>query len=711
MKKILFVLLALCYCVNAWAIDTLTVGEPDVKLITNKYFTFLEDTEGTLKIQDIIRNRNFLVTESSLPSIHYSNSAIWLRFIIKNKTTEPFVPITINSSIIDEFDLYFVGTNSRRIIHLSSDYPRTSLHQPRSNITHINCTVLPDSSRVIYLRIKSNVNSVIPVQVYSANKFLQTITGQNILLGAFIGIMAVMAAYNLLLWFIVKDISYFYYVCYIVLFTFSQMLLRGFGTSFISADKQLVNTVIQPLSRIFFGYSMILFAYEFLRVKAYGRKFTRWFIVLFALYTVALIAVIAGFTHTAYMIITISIFAVSLSLLTIAPILYYKGYKPAKYFVLAWTLFLVSIILSIARNQGVVGYNSFSLNIILYASAVEVVLFSAALADRINFYRRQNAEAQSAALAIALENERLITEQNIMLESRVNERTRELIESNKTLQVSIENLKAAQTQLVETEKMASLGQLTAGIAHEINNPINFVSANVKPLRMDFVEVFSLIEKYISLENEPANPELLRQIEQYRNQIDVDYIKQEILTLLEGIEEGALRTKEIVDSLRTFSRTDEQSLKPADINKAILSTLVILRSTIPAYISIQPVLNKLPLINCYPGKISQVLINLITNSIHAIKSKAGHQHEHIMITTTDEEKYVCIEISDTGIGITPETKQRMFEPFYTTKDVGEGTGLGLSIVFGIIEKHKGRIDVESQPGQGTAITIQLPKNLV
>jgi hypothetical protein len=183
-----------------------------------------------------------------------------------------------------------------------------------------------------------------------------------------------------------------------------------------------------------------------------------------------------------------------------------------------------------------------------------------------------------------------------------------------------------------------------------------------------------------------------------------------LSLLDGIEEGAERTTEIVQSLRSFSRTDELVLKYADLNKAVLNTLILLRSTIPYYIEIKPVLNKLPLLNCYPGKVNQVLMNLINNSIQAIKEKGQSEHDSIIITTADHHDHVTIEIADTGIGMSPEVRQRIFEPFFTTKEVGEGTGLGLSIVFGIIEDHHGSINVRSEPGKGTTFIIKLPKDL-
>ncbi|HTD39134.1 MAG TPA: ATP-binding protein, partial [Mucilaginibacter sp.] len=349
-------------------------------------------------------------------------------------------------------------------------------------------------------------------------------------------------------------------------------------------------------------------------------------------------------------------------------------------------------------------------NIILYSAAIELILFSIALADKISFYRKQTIEMQQLSLTIAKENERLITEQNISLESEVNARTHQLIQTNQNLSATIEDLQSTQIKLVETEKMASLGQLTAGIAHEINNPINFVSSNVKPLRLDFLEIFSLLDKYKEAGETPDRKELLDMANHYKRNIDVDFLKEEILTLLDGIEEGASRTAEIVQSLRTFSRTDEKTLKLIDINKAVLNTLILLRSSIPYNIEIKPVLNKLPLLNCYPGKINQVLMNLINNSIQAIKAKEHQSNESISIVTTDDPENIIIEITDTGIGMSKEVKQKIFEPFFTTKEVGEGTGLGLSIVFGIIEDHQGEIAVQSEPGKGTACTITLPKNL-
>lgn len=712
MKKILLIIYLLLQNSSLFAFqaDTLTIRENEKKLLTSKYFSQLDDPSGLYKINDAVNNPGFHPAGSSLPAIQFAKSTIWLKFVLHNKTTRAFVPITIGASVIDNFDLYLADSPNGKMIHFSSAVPDRDSKLLKQNNTFINCIILPDSTRTLYLRIKSNASGTVPIEVNSANTYFKNADYENLMVGGFIGIVLVMALYNLVLFVMVGDKSYVYYVAYIIFLGISQVLLRGYGVNFFISEKTLINSYFIPVIRVCFGYSVLLFAAEFLQLKSKLGSYFRYYYILFGLYTVALLAIIIGKIPFAYDLITISASFMSIALLSIGSVLYVKGYKPAKYFMIGFGLFFITVLISIARNRGFIVHNSFTANIIIYSSILQLILFSISLAEKINFYRRQTTETQLLSLTIAKENEKLITQQNILLETEVNARTNQLIKTNQELSTIIENLKSTQMKLVETEKMASLGQLTAGVAHEINNPINFVSSNVKPLRLDFLELFALIDKYKDAGAHPDQKELLKAAIAQNQNTDLDFIREEILTLLDGIEEGANRTTEIVQSLRTFSRTDELVLKPADINKSILSTLILLRSTIPYNIEIKPVLNKLPLLNCYPGKINQVFMNLINNSIQAIKEKPQQDQESIIITTTDHPDNIAIDIADTGVGMSEEVRQRIFEPFFTTKNVGEGTGLGLSIVFGIIEDHHGTINVQSEPGAGTAITITLPKNL-
>lgn len=708
MRKLVVVAGLILSCFFAYASDTLVVHNNESKLITGPFFTQLEDPYGDKSFAQVYNSPAF--HRDKLPFIKYADSVVWVKFVLRNKTAQPYLPVSISNGVLDAFDMYLISS-SGHTIHLGSTNPlnKSINHKIISRI--INIPILPDSLRTVYLRIKSNDSMAIPIRVQSADIFTKNTLGDNLTLGFFMGMIIVMILYNLMLFFIVGDRSYLYYVFYIIFLGLMQLTSRWSGTIYLPVSKQAMNEYIIPLSRMFFWYAILLFVYEFLQLKQnLLKRYNRYYYGLYVLITVPFFTLLAGQSNITYILVSIAAVVNSLALLIIGFTLYIKGFKPAKFFMLGWSLFLTSVLLTIARTKGLIPYNGFTVNVILYSSTFELVLFSVALADRINFYRKQKDEAQEVALTIAVENERLITEQNFLLENKVKERTQELIETNKSLSYTIENLKSAQTQLIETEKMASLGQLTAGIAHEINNPINFVSANIKPLRLDFEEVFKLIDYYRELENDPSNIELRQKTADYSKQIDIDFIKTEILTLLEGIDEGAGRTTEIVHSLRTFSRTDELILKPADINRSILNTLVLLRSTIPYGIEIKPLLDKLPLLNCYPGKINQVFVNLINNSIQAIKAKQVHDNEYILITTRDYPDNIVIEITDSGIGMTEEVKQHIFDPFFTTKDIGEGTGLGLSIVFGIIEQHHGAIEVSSKPNEGARFTIMLPKTL-
>jgi two-component system NtrC family sensor kinase len=709
MKKILIIayLLSLNTIALAYNTDTLTIHENKSALLNNHYFYELEDPRADLSINQVLKSTGFHPGSTSLPVLKYSKSATWIKFNLKNNDNKPFTIISIDPSVIDEFDLYYLDSKHIQIHHFAAEDQQDEFES--RNITYIKCPIKPGTSNTIYLRIKSNSPAMIPVKVYSEVAFIKSRNIENIVYGAFMGILLISAFYNLLLLFIVGDISYLYYVFYIIFLGAAQTLLRGYGNYF-AVNKIFINSYIIPLVRMCFGLSVLLFTGEFLQLKQTINKEYKIYLLLYALFAVIFVAILGNFVAFAYNLINWSIVITAIYLLYIGSQLYLKGFKPAKLFMLAWSLFLIGILFSFARNKDLIPYNIFTANIVPFSLVIELILFSAALADKINFYRNEKIGIQNFAIAVARENERLITEQNILLENKVKERTDELINANRDLSTTINDLKSTQHRLIDTEKMASLGRLTAGVAHEINNPINFVSSNVNPLRINFDELFLLLNKYEEVLNNPDDAKFVQTAHTYRQSIDPDFIKEEIAILLNGIEEGARRTTEIVKSLFTFSSTDGQELKMLDINKAILANILILKSTTPYYIEIKTVFDNIEPLKCYPGKINQVLINLIANSIYAIKAKEQPSDDTITIVTRDVTGYISIEITDTGMGMTNDTKERIFEPFFTTKNVGEGTGLGLSIVFGIIEKHHGSIDVISSPGKGTTFTIRLPQNL-
>ncbi len=247
-------------------------------------------------------------------------------------------------------------------------------------------------------------------------------------------------------------------------------------------------------------------------------------------------------------------------------------------------------------------------------------------------------------------------------------------------------------QLIQSEKMASLGQLTAGIAHEINNPVNFISANINPLKRDLEDIISLLHRYSSIKDETEFREQFDGLEQLKKEIDLEYLINEIKSLL----------TEIVKGLRNFSRLDENLKKKANIHEGLDNTLTLLKNKYKDRIEIFKDYGNLPDIECYPGQLNQVFMNILSNSIQAIDGMGI-----IWITTLNENNHIQIRIKDSGAGMGDDVKSKIFDPFFTTKDVGVGTGLGLSITYGIIEKHQGKIEVESEPGKGAEFIITLP----
>ena len=320
---------------------------------------------------------------------------------------------------------------------------------------------------------------------------------------------------------------------------------------------------------------------------------------------------------------------------------------------------------------------------------------------------RLRAEQKEEADAMRIKS---IESQNEVLETKVQQRTAQLEEAKDYIQSQYDHLRMAQKQLVESEKMAGLGQMTAGIAHELNNPINFVNSNVGPLQRDIADVIAMLDEYRSL-GPNATPQEIESMRQKCEELDIPFIRKEIDQLIKGIEEGSKRTAEIVKGLRIFARTDKDTLVSANINECILSTLVVMKGVTKGHVTLHKDLSaSIPELDCYPGKLNQVIANLISNAIHATRIPGrSSEHRDVWITSEHDENFIRIKVKDNGCGIDMAEQEKIFVPFFTTKAVGEGTGLGLAIARGIMDEHHGNIEVQSQPGKGSEFILHLPRN--
>ena len=675
-------------------------------LVIGNHVSILEDKTNSLSLKKVASSNAFVHSSVPIPNLQLSRSDFWIKFHIRNESGQEKIILALEYPMLSICKLYSLADGNVQ----SLSYDDIFSNRKYKNQNFLFDIDLPKGrTGTYYLRVKSSEQMVLPLILGTPKLMAERLSGNDLVWGMFIGLILVMVIYNLFIYISVKDSSYLYYVAYSLLIGLTQVTLSGYTYRFILFDHPALNHMGIVIFPGLAGIIGNLFMMNFLQTRENTPKLHKAIYVSILIYSMAVILRLLGFDQASFRTIDIAAVTTVLITFTVTISLSLKGYRPAILFLLAFSMFFTGLLLFVLRNLNIVPYNDLTNYTKEGGIALDVVLLAFALADKINTFKREKEKSQEETLLALKENERIIREQNVILETKVNERTQELSEANSELSQTLIELKEAEGQLVEAEKMASLGQLTAGIAHEINNPINFVTSNITPLNRDVDILIDFIQEMekIGLSDLPAE-EKKKQIEEQKEELDFDYLKMEISQLLKGIHEGASRTSEIVKGLRVFSRLDEDDLKKADMNGGLDSTLIIVNNLISNKIRLEKVYSDIPLIDCYPGKLNQVFLNIISNAIYAIKKKFGDEPGGILkISTSNNEKKVFVKIEDNGIGMDETTKKKIFEPFFTTKDVGEGTGLGMSIVYNTIRRHQGEIQINTTPGIGTEFILELP----
>lgn len=679
------------------------------RVLVGKYLGVLFDATGKKTAAEIIKDTSFRPVTQEVPNYDFCKATIWLKLVLSNESEMSPLVMEIENPLLSQAMLYEADSASVKLVAKSGiEYPLEKRLYRTADFIH-DLEIAPHTTKTFLLQLRSDEQVILPVFVGGKDTMVENLNQRSILYGIHIGILLVMILYNFFIYLSVKDKSYLYYVFYILFIGLTQVTLTGYTLTYLFAgNATLFNKAIVVFPALA-GVSALLFIRNFLHTDVYMPRANKLLWVWIVAYSAGALTRIAGFDSISSRIIDITALTASVMVYYISISLSMKGHRSAVFFLVAWTMFILGLLLFVFRNLGILPYNLFTNYTMHAGTALEVTLLSIALADKINTLRKEKDASQAASLFAAQENERIIRDQNVILEAKVNERTIALKTANSELSTALSDLKEAQTQLVESEKMASLGQLTAGIAHEINNPINFVTSNVKPLKRDIAIIIDAMNQFEALAlTDLSGAEKQKKIGDLKTEIEYDYLMEEINFLLTGISEGSERTAEIVKGLRVFSRVDEDDLKKVDIHEGINSSVVIVNTLLTDKIKIVKHYGDLPPVECYAGKLNQVFLNIISNGIHAVQKQFGNRHGGVIdITTERDGENIHIKIKDNGTGMDEQTAKKIFEPFFTTKNVGEGTGLGLSIVYNIIRKHNGTIVVNSTPGNGAEFVITIP----
>jgi two-component system NtrC family sensor kinase len=685
----------------------------------NTLIYYLEDEEGTLKFEDVSApgfSDRFIPSEKKKLNFGFNSSAFWVKLHIRN--TDPEIndwQLEIADEHVDSIDFFYLNDENQWVCKQYGEmYPFEQ--RDWESRTFIIPLQLPDSEiKTYYFRLRTQGTLHFDMNIYRERDCFQKIIRNDTYYGIFFGIMFLLIIYNIFIFLSLRDISYFYYILLVFSSIVFLSLESGHMFQYFLPDSMKLNARLLPSSIPFCEIFFLLFTISFLKVKKYSIIMYRVLVsfIAFGTFLVMLLIFIdyhhgiqiAAYSSQVYIIIT----------LISGIVCYVRGNRGARMFVLAFTMYFIGALAISFLAMGIVRDNFVTVHGMELGSMFNGILLSLALIDN---YRLSKIEKENAQEEIIMLREKAAE----VLENKVKERTREIQDKNEELKLqqeelktinevledqkeelqrTLENLKQAQTQLVQSEKMASIGQLVAGIAHEINNPVTFISAGVDSLNTNLEDIRKVLDAYhrITVSNVE---EKLKEIEKLKEKVEYKEALHETQKLIESIKTGTERTTEIIKGLRTFSRLDEDVLKIARIHEGLDSTLILLRNKYKDRIEIQKNYGNIPDIECYPGQLNQVFMNILSNAIDAIEIKGT-----IIITTSKANGKIQISIKDNGKGIPEKIRTKIFEPFFTTKEVGHGTGLGLSISHGIIEKHKGTIKVISEVGKGSEFIITLP----
>jgi len=668
--------------------------DSDIQEIADKVL-ILEDPEGTFTIEDVLSEANqskFEVKGNPILNFGFTVSVFWIKFDLESEASKPLV-LEFASPHLEDVRLFKVGDNG-------VEWERKSGYQmpiDRKLLkNHFQLFELTDEKGSYIARLSPPVHPI-PLRLYNEHDYEIKSMRQKLVFGFVIGFMLFVILSNLFFFYSLKNRLFLFYSGIAVLYlSYSAFVMDGFIVYFLEGlDLKFWFITIPSFGVIV----QILYSLTFLELKKYAPKVHK--IMTF------IAAYFAFYFVVKYFIPMKAIYAInSINAMISFFAMFYMGYISGKrgnrlgyYFALTYLIYFILVLIEAVYIQfGTPGYVA-ELSHVTWATLIEAFILSFLLSKRFEWEREdaENAkmEAQKLALEKTRENERIIKEQNVFLESRVSERTEEL-------RKSLDDLKSTQSKLIQSEKLASLGELTAGIAHEIQNPLNFVN-NFSDLNVELLE------------------ELLEFVEKGDKE-EVDLIAGDLKQNLEKIHHHGKRADSIVKSMLQHSRAATGHKEKVNLNKLCEDLTKLAYHGFKAKdksftgnykLDLQ---EDIPMVELVSQEIGRVMLNLVGNAFYIVNKKyMGLEADEratyapmVEVSTRSNADEICIFVKDNGSGIPDDVKGKIFQPFFTTKPTGEGTGLGLSLVYDIIHSYGGSITLETS-SDGTVFEVKLPLN--
>ena len=591
--------------------------------------------------------------------------------------------------LLDTIDVYFVCDST--LVRHSRSGSNFKFDQRELDVSFISFLV-PEGVQTLYIRLKHEASFQFPLIVIPLKEFIKKGRTYNLLLGLYFGVLLFLMLYNFFIYLSLKDKTYLYYIFYLFFLIIVNATVKGISFQYVWPNVPQLNSFNSSYAALVLLF-MALFVMSLLQIKTHLPKLKSGFYVFIGSFVLVIITDLISKQISSLLIQSVSVFF-AIFLIIVSVYSYRKGDRVGQFFLFAWGFYMLMVILFIAQNNGFVLSSLFTRNAVFVGSFIEAILFSFLMAYRIKILRRDKEIAQQREIKLQIDKQGILESQAIELQIKVDDAT--------------SKLKRYQSDLVQSEKMNSLGRMAAGVAHEINSSIHVSGTSISIIDRNIGFLRNCLRQFETTDLNHSTISCKLEVEKtFRAQMNK--ILNDLAVSVSKAELGIKRTVKITEGLNYFSKVGASTaVISTDINRDISSMLTLQRSILSESIQIDMNLGKIPNLYCKAKDLNQAFLSIFDNAVLAINEKPLPGRGTIQIDTKVVDDHVIISFKDDGVGINDKVLDRIFEPFFTTRPF-ISKGLGLSSAYGTVKEHRGEVTVESKEGKGSVFTIVLPLN--